>query len=76
MDIGIFLEKFAQELGCDASQLAPETQFKKLSAWSSLNALLVLSMIEEEFGVLLKGDDFKNSETLGDIFKIIQSRKN
>ena len=32
-------------------------------------------MTEQEFDVLLKSDDFKKSETLGDLFAIVAARK-
>lgn len=76
MDIDVFLKNFSREIGRDGARLDAGTRFKNLPEWTSLNALLVLSMVEEEFGVLLKGEDFRNSETLEDLFGIIVSRKN
>lgn len=75
MDINVFLNKFAEEIGCERAGISSETRFRTLPTWSSLQALMALSMIEEEFGVLLKSEDFKKSETLGDIFEIIVSKK-
>lgn len=75
MDIADFLEKFADDLGCGRDEISAETRFRELSGWTSLQALMTLSMIEEEFGVLLKSDDFKKSETLGDLFAIVAARK-
>lgn len=74
MDIADFLEKFADDLGCGRDEISAETRFRELSGWTSLQALMTLSMIEEEFGVLLKSEDFKNSSTLGELFQIICDR--
>ena len=70
MDIADFLEKFADDL----DEISAETRFRELPGWTSLQALMTLSMIEEEFGVLLKSEDFKNSSTLGELFQIICDR--
>jgi len=35
-----------------------------------------ISAETEEFGVLLHSEDFKKSETLGDIFRIVSEKKN
>lgn len=75
MDIADFLEKFADDFGCGRDEISAETRFRELPGWTSLQALMTLSMIEEEFGVLLKSDDFKKSETLGDLFAIVAARK-
>ena len=75
MDIADFLEKFADDLGCGRDEISAETSFRELPGWTSLQALMTLSMIEEEFDVLLKSDDFKKSETLGDLFAIVAARK-
>lgn len=76
MDIRIFLKKFAEEINVSPEEISEETRFRALPGWSSLQALLTLSMIEEEFDVLLRSEDFKKSETLGDIFRIVVERKN
>lgn len=75
MDIADFLEKFADDFGCGRDEISAGTRFRELPGWTSLQALMTLSMIEEEFGVLLKSDDFKKSETLGDLFAIVAARK-
>lgn len=76
MDLQIFLKKFAEEINVAPEEISAETRFRALPGWSSLQALMVLSMIDEEFDVLLRSEDFKKSETLGDIFRIIVERKN
>lgn len=41
-----------------------ETKFKELEEWSSLTALSVIAMIDEEYDVKIKGDDVRNSQTV------------
>ena len=57
----------------DPSAFTPETKFKELPEWSSLIALSLVAMIEDEYGVRIKGDDIRTSETLLDLFREVQS---
>lgn len=51
-----------------------ETKFKELEEWSSLTALSVIAMIDEEYDVKIKGDDVRNSQTVNDLYEIVKSR--
>ena len=55
--------------------ITPETKFRELEEWSSLVALGVIAMVDEEYGVKIKGDDIRNSQTINDIYEIVKSRK-
>jgi len=70
-----FIERFAGELdNGDILQLTEDTRYKELEAWSSLLALSIIAMVNENYGVRLKGDDIRSSSTLKDLFSIITSR--
>ena len=58
MDLKDFIEKFAE-------------QFEE---WSSLMSLAIIAMVDEEYGVRVKGDDIKDANTIEDLFKIALSR--
>jgi len=71
-----FIEKFGEQFDdTDISLIKPETEFKALEEWSSLIALSVMAMVDEEYDVSLKGDDIRNSKTLEDLYNIVVSRK-
>ncbi|MBP3533546.1 MAG: acyl carrier protein [Alistipes sp.] len=75
MEINEFINKFAEIFDdTDASALTPETKFRELDEWSSLTALGLIALADEEFDVDLKGDDVKKSETIGDLFDVIKSK--
>ena len=75
MDITGFIENFADQFDdIEASDLNAETKFKDLDEWSSLVALSVIAMVDEEYDVAIKGDDIRNSETLQDLYNIVESR--
>lgn len=75
MEIKEFIEKFAEIFDdTDASTLTPETNFRELEEWSSLSALSLIAMADEEYEVELKGDDIRNATTISDIFEIVKEK--
>lgn len=75
MEIKDFIENFANQFDdTDASEFKAETVFKELDEWSSLIALSVIAMVDEEYDVTIKGDDIRNSSTIEDLFNIVNSR--
>ena len=75
MEIKDFIENFADQFDdTDASVLTAETKFKELDEWSSLVALSVIAMIDDEYDVAIKGDDIRNAETIQDLFNVVESR--
>ena len=75
MEIRVFIESFANQFeNTDASALTPKTEFKNLKEWSSLIALNIISMVDEEYDVTIKGDDVRNANTIEDLFKIVRAK--
>ena len=65
MDLSKFIQNFADQFNeTDASEFTAETDFKELDEWSSLIALSVMAMIDEEYNVKIKGDDIRKSVTI------------
>lgn len=75
MEIKEFIEKFAEIFDdTDASNLTPETNFRDLEEWSSLSALGLIAMVDEEYEVDLKGDEIRKANTVEEIFNIISKK--
>lgn len=75
MDIKDFIKNFAAQFDeTDASEFKSETEFRKLDEWSSLSALSIIAMVDEEYDVRIKGDDIRSATTIGDLFSLVQSR--
>ena len=75
MDINSFIEHFAEQFDdTDASEFKAETVFKEIDEWSSLIALSVIAMVDEEYEVTLKGEDIRNANTIEDLFNVVKSR--
>jgi acyl carrier protein len=75
MEINKFIANFADQFDeTDASVFTPETQFRELEEWSSLIALSVIAMIDEEYDVTLKGDDMRAAQTIEDLFNAVKAK--
>ena len=75
MSLKDFIENFANQFDdTDASEFKAETEFKELDEWSSLIALSVIAMVDEEYDVTIKGDDIRNSNTIEDLFNTVKSK--
>ena len=46
-------------------------KFRELDNWSSLNALILISRINEETGVIISASDLSNLITVGELFTFI-----
>lgn len=75
MELKEFIEFFAEQFDdTDASEIQADTKYKELDEWSSLVALSVIAMVDEEYNVTIKGDVIKNSETVEDLFNAIKAK--
>lgn len=76
MNIDHFLEFTREELLLSTAEIALNSRFRELRTWSSLNALILISRINEETNVLLSAQDLAACQTIEDIFNLIQSKNN
>lgn len=75
MNLQDFVEKFAEQFDeTDANEIQANTVFKDLDEWSSLIALSVIAMVDEEYEVALKGDDIRNASTIEDLYNVVKTK--
>ena len=68
MELKEFIENFAAQFEeTESNEITAITIFKDLDEWSSLTALSVIAMADEEYDVVLTGDDIRNSTTVNDL---------
>lgn len=76
MDLKNFIENFANQFDeTDASEFKAETVFKEMDEWSSLIALSVIAMVDEEYDITIKGDDIRNSKTIEELFNAVKAKE-
>ena len=75
MDINGFIVQFGACLHhTPIAEVNSKTQFKKLEEWSSIFALIVIAMVDTEYGKVLTAADIYKAETIEDLFGVIQSK--
>ena len=75
MEIKEFIQNFADQFDeTDINEFTPETVFHDLEEYSSLVALSIIAMINEEYDVTLKGNDMSAAVTIEDLFNIVKSK--
>ena len=75
MELNEFVEKFAEQFDdTDPSEIKAETNFRDLEEWSSLIGLSIISMVDDEFEVVLKGDDMRRANTVEELYNFVLSK--
>lgn len=71
-----FIQFTAEELAISIEEISLDTEFRNLSVWSSLNALLYISRVFDETSCLISTSDLVRLKTFGDIFNHLNSKLN
>lgn len=75
MDLNTFIKQMADQFDNSSDiEFTAETNFKEIDEYSSLTALNIISMIDDEYDVYLKGDDIRSSNSIEELFERIKQR--
>lgn len=75
MEIKDFISNFAAQFDETAlSEFSSATVFHDLEEYSSIIALSIIGMIDEEYGVALKSDEMRAAVTIEDLFNTVKSK--
>ena len=75
MELDKFIEQFAEQFDdLNPSTLSRSTVCHELEGYSSLVALSIIAMVDEEYDVPLKGDEMRKAVTIEDLFNIVKSK--
>ena len=71
-----FIKHFAELFEeTDPKVFGAETKFRELDEWSSLIALALISMIDEEYDIVLNGEDIREAVTVEDLYNKVLEKK-
>ncbi len=70
-----FINLFKETIEIKDEIIKPETKFRALENWDSLRFLSILAMLDEEYDVIIEGNDFQKLETIQDLIDEIKKRK-
>lgn len=75
MEINEFIANFADQFDdTPAESFTPETVFHDLDEYSSIIALSIIAMVDEEYGVALSGNEMKAAITIQDLFNTVEAK--
>gem|GEM_PF-2011579 len=63
--LNLFKEQFLPE---NREKISGGTAFRHLREWSSLQTLIVVTAVDEAYGVILAEEDFRLSVTVSDLY--------
>ena len=70
--LNVFVEKIKKELDdVDTGLLTPDTDFRKLEWWSSINSLIILAHVNTEYGKRFTGAELKACSTLRELYDFL-----
>jgi acyl carrier protein len=75
MEIKEFIEKFADAIDADASNLTAGTEFRTLEEWDSLAYISIIAMMDEEYDIQIEMAQFKQLKTIGSVAEYIEKNK-
>ena len=75
MEINDFIQHFAEQFDdTDINVFKPETVFHELEEYSSLIALTIIGMVDDEYGVTIGAEEMSAAVTIEDLFNIVKSK--
>lgn len=76
MELKEFIENFAEQFDdTDVSEIQADTEYRELDEWTSLTALSIIAMIDEEYDVQLRADEMRKTQTIQELFDLVKSKK-
>jgi len=76
MNISEFIEKIENEIDeITPGTLKPDTNLRQLDVWSSMHALIIIALIDTEYGITITGEDLRNTVTINDLFTIVKNKQ-
>ncbi len=75
MTLNEFIEAFAEEFDdTPVEAFKADTKYRQLDEWSSLTALSIISMVDDQFDKNITGADIRSTETIEDLYNLIQAK--
>lgn len=72
----LFLDRFAESLELESSELIMETNFKELDEWDSMSRLSLVVMLDEEYNIQIEEQRFNEIQTVEELYLEVVSRAN
>ena len=75
MELNEFISNFAEQFEeTEASVFTADTEFRTLDEWSSILALTIIAMVDDEYGITLSADEMRKANTISELYNIVKSK--
>jgi len=74
MDLDNFIRVTEEEFN-KTGKFTKDTPLADIIEFSSLNVLIIITLIKSEFNIMLNVGTLRNCKTLGDLFEIVMQKK-
>ncbi len=75
MELTDFISKLALAFeDTESNSIKPDAKFRDIEGYSSLVALSIMAVVDEEYNVQLKGDDIRKAITVEDLFNTVNAK--
>lgn len=72
-----FKQKFSEAIEDELIlNLPPNASFKDLESWDSFSAMSIISMIDEEFEIIIKAEEMTRIKTLEEFYNLLLNKNN
>lgn len=76
MSVEKFIEQVEEEFEeLEEGTLKPESNFREYFEWNSVNALIIIALVDSEYDVTINAEDIQNSETVQDLYNKVMQLK-
>jgi acyl carrier protein len=74
MELQKFVKDFAAEFTeTDESVFESSTNYRELDEWDSVMALSIISMVDDNYGKRISGNELRKCQTIEDLFLLVSS---
>ena len=75
MELEEFINAFAEEFDdTPIETFKADTKYRQLDEWSSLTALSIISMVDDQYDKTINGADIRSTETIEDLFNLVKAK--
>jgi acyl carrier protein len=76
MDINDLITKLEGEFeDIPKGTLTPSTKITDIQGWGSMHALIVIALMDAEYGITVKGDELRSIQSIQDLFDLAKKKK-
>ena len=75
MTVEGFIEKIVDEFpDLKKEKITPEMNFRDHVEWDSINALVLIAMVNVEYDVIITAEELINAETVNDVYLVVEKK--